>query len=322
MRANVSAVLMLIPVMVLAAMTARAEPVLAARVNGVGIPEERLDRAFEESLRLRRINMGEIRHPARLKRMKREVLDNLIEQELFWQQAGKAGLLATPEAVAHAYEAAREQFKSAESFERRLRADGLTDESYRELLKRQLSARQYVERVVAKVPAVTDAEVHQFYVDNPDKFTQPELVRARQILMRLAEGADATERAEKRARMEQILEQARAGADFAELAREHSEAPTKQWGGQLDPIQRGQSEPAREKVLFALTPGQISDVLSVPGSLEILELESHTKAQTVSESQAREAIRDYLRERRAQRAVQSEIERLRAAGKIEILLSL
>jgi parvulin-like peptidyl-prolyl isomerase len=306
----------------LIAMTARAEPVLAARVNGAGIPEERLERAFEESLRQRRINIGEIRFPERLKQMKREVLDNLVEQELFWQQSQSAGIVVSPEEIEQAYQGTQGQFRSAETFEQRLRTDGLTLESYRELLRRQLSAREYVNRVVAKAPAVTDAEVHRFYLDNPDKFRQPEVVRARHILIKVAEGEGETERAGKHAHMEQILKQARAGADFAELARQHSEAPTKQWGGEMDPIRRGQAAPSLENVVFALAAGQVSDVLSAPGGFEILKVESHSEAMTVGEEQARDTIRKFLQETRAQQSVRNEIERLRAAGKIEILLSL
>jgi len=306
----------------LAALAARAEPLLAARVNGIGIPQDRLERAFEEDLRLRRINVGEIRSPERLKRMKRGVLDNLIEQELFWQQAQSAGPVATPDAVEQAYRSAKAQFKSEESFDRRLRADGLTLENYRELLGKQLSARAYVDAVIAKAPAVSDAQVHRFYLDNPDRFHRPEAVRARHILVRVADGESEEQRAAKRSRIEQVLKEARAGADFAELARTHSEAPTKQWGGELDPIVRGQAAAGLEAVAFALAPGQVSDVQSVPEGFEILKVESRSEAITVSEEQASAAIRNHLQESEAKAAVQDEIERLRAAGRIEILLAL
>jgi parvulin-like peptidyl-prolyl isomerase len=213
--------------------------------------QDRLERAFEEDLRLRRINVARS-ISERLKRMKRDVLDNLIEQELFWQQAQAAGAIATAEEVEQACRAAKGQFKSEESFDRRLQADGLTLEGYRELLKRQLSARAYVNAVIAKAPAVSDAQVHRFYLDNPDRFHRPEAVRARHILVRVADGESEEQRAAKRSRIEQVLKEARAGADFAELARTHSEAPTKQWGGELDPIVRGQAAAGLEAVAFAL----------------------------------------------------------------------
>ena len=306
----------------LSALAARAEPALAARVNGTGLPQDQLERAFEEDLRLRRVNVAEIRSPERLKRMKRDVLNNLVEQELFWQQAKAAGTVATADEVEQACRVAKEQFKSEEAFDRRLRADGLTLESYRELLKKQLSARAYVNAVVAKLPAVTDAQVHQFYVDNPGQFHRPEALRARHILVRVAGGESEEQRAAKRSRIDQVLKEARAGADFAELARTHSDAPTKQWGGELDPIVRGQGAAGLETIAFALAPGQVSDVQSVPEGFEILKVESRSEAITVSEEQASAAIRNHLQELDAKAAVQNEVERLRSAGNIEILLTL
>ena len=194
-----------------AALPAFGQPVLAARVNGAGISQERLERAFEEDLRMRKLNIAQFRNPERVKHMKRAVLDNLVEQELFWQEAQKAGTLATPQEVEQAYQSARALFKSAESFEQRIRVEGFTLETFRELLKKQLSAGKYADRAAAEAPAVTDAEIHRFYVDNPGKFHQPELVHARHILIKVAQAASKKDRADKRSRIEQILKDVRAG---------------------------------------------------------------------------------------------------------------
>jgi parvulin-like peptidyl-prolyl isomerase len=299
---------------------ALAQEILVASVNGTGIPQERLERGFEEDLRQRKMNLLQIRNPERLKEMRRAVLDNLIEQELFWQEAQKAGMIATADEVETAYAATRAQFKSADAFEQRIRVEGFTLETYRELVKRQVSATKYVSGVAAKAAAVTDAEVHRFYVDNPDKFHRPEQVRARHIMLKVATDASAAERAAKRARVEEILQQLRAGGDFEQLARLHSEAPTKQWGGEMDAFGRGQVAKALEDAAFALAPGQVSEVLETPESLQILKLESRSEAITISEDAARERVRSYLQEIKARAAVASEAERLRAAGDVKILL--
>jgi parvulin-like peptidyl-prolyl isomerase len=301
---------------------AHAQAILVASVNGTGIPQERLERGFEEDLRQRKINLLQIRNPERLKEMKRAVLDNLIEQELFWQEAQKAGIIATADEVEAAYEATKAQFKSAAAFEQRISVEGFTPQTYRELVKHQVSASKYVNGVAAKAPAVTDEEVHRFYLDNPDKFHRPELVRARHIMIKVAQGASEAERVEKRSRIEEILKQARSGEDFGQLARLHSEAPTKQWGGEMDPFGRGQVAKPLEVAAFALTPGQVSDVLSTPESFQILKVESRSEAITVGEEQARERVRSYLQEIRARQAVSKEAERLRAAGDVKILLPL
>ena len=306
----------------LAAPAAHAQAMLAARVNGSGIPQDRVERGFEEDLRQRKMNLLQIRNPERLKQMKRAVLDNLIEQELFWQQAQKAGAVATAEEVDAAYQATKAQFKSTQAFEQRLRAEGYTLEGYRELLRRQLSANRYISGVSAQAASVTDAEVHRFYMDNPDKFHRPEQLRLRHIVVKVAKEASAAERAQKRLHIEKILQQVRAGGDFAQLARLHSEAPTKQWGGEMDPVGRGQLTQALEDAAFALTPGEDSGVLVTPEGFQILKLEGRSEALTISEDEARARVRKYLQEIKAMQAVTREAERLRAAGDVQILLPL
>jgi len=174
--------------------------------------------------------------------------------------------------------------------------------------------------VAAKAAAVTDAEIHRFYLDNPNKFHRPEQVRARHIVINVAKGANEAERAQKRSSLEEILKQARAGGDFEQLARQRSEAPTKQWGGEMDPFGRGQVAKPLEDAAFALAPGQISDVIGTADTFQILKVESRNDAITVSEEQARERIRNYLQDITAREAVIKEAGRLRTAGEVKILL--
>jgi parvulin-like peptidyl-prolyl isomerase len=301
---------------------AHAQAILAASVNGVGISEEQLEQNFEEHLKQQRINLLQIRNPERLKQIKRTVLDNLIEQELFWQAAQKAGTVAVSTEVDEAYQSTQGQFKTAESFDQRIRIEGFTPETYRQLVKKQVSATKYANSVAAKAAAVTGKEIHRFYLDNPDKFRRPELVHVRHIVMQIAKGASDSERAEKRSRIDEILKQARAGQDFEKLARLHSEAPTKQWGGLMDPFSRGQVAKPIEDVAFALAPGRISDVVTTPESYQILKIDSRSDAISISEKQARDKIREYLQALKARQAINREAERLRAAGDVKIILPL
>jgi parvulin-like peptidyl-prolyl isomerase len=301
---------------------AHAQEILVARANGTGITQEQLERNFDEDLKQRKLNLLQIRNPERMKQMKRAVLDKLIEQELFWQQAQKAGTIASPDEVEQAYQSTMGQFKSAEAFERRLLVEGYTPETYRQLVKKQVSATKYANGVGAAVPAASSGEVHQFYLDNPEKFRRPQQVRARHILISVAPAASDKERAATRLRIDQILARARAGEDFETLARLYSEATTKQWGGELEPFSRGQLAKPFEDVAFGLKPGQVSDVLATPEGLQIIKLDTLDPAIIVSEQKAREKIQDFLRAQKANLAVEKEAARLRTEGIVDILLPL
>ena len=306
------------------ALSAHSQPVFygtAARVNGAEISNETLERSFEEYLRERGENIGAIRNPDRVKEMKRETLDLLIDQELAWQGAEKAGVLATPEEVDQALAEMQGQFHSREAFLTRLATEGYTEAGYREHIRRLESARKYLDRVADAVQA-DDAKMHAFYVDNPDKFRMPEQVRARHILLRVAPDADDATVGAARQRLETLRARLDAGADFATLAQEYSEDDTAAQGGDLGFFSRGQMFAPFEAAAFALEPGQVSQVVRSPFGLHLIRVEEHRPAQTVPEEQARAQIRAYLQASGAEDAVAAELRRLRANAKIEVLMPL
>ena len=147
---------------------------MAAKVNGVGISNETLERNFQEYLWEKNVNIAAVRNPERVKGMRREALDLLIDQELAWQEAQKEKVLATEAEVADAVGAMRGKFKSEQAFVRKLMIEGYTEASYREHVRHLVSARKYLDRVAAKAPPVSDEEIHAFYTANPDKFTMTE----------------------------------------------------------------------------------------------------------------------------------------------------
>ena len=164
--------------------------------------------------------------------------------------------------------------------------------------------------------------MHQFYQDNPGKFRRPQQVRAREILLKVAAGASEAERAAARGRAEQVLKAARAGEDFDKLARTHSDAPTRQWGGEMEPFSRDDVAKPIADAAFALAAGQVSGIVSSPQGLHILKVEAVNPEVVVSEEQARAPIRTFLQQRKANAAIEQEAERLRKAGKVDILLPL
>ena len=101
------------------------------------------------------------------------------------------------------------------------------------------------------------ADIERAYNNSIERCTTPEQVRASHILLK-TEGKDD---AAVKAQAEEMLKQAKAGADFAELAKKYSEdeASAKN-GGDLDYFGRGRMVPEFDQAAFALQPGQISDL--------------------------------------------------------------
>ncbi len=307
------------------ALSAQSQPVFygtAARVNGAEISNETLERSFEEYLRERGENIGAIRYPERVKEMKRETLDLLIDQELAWQAAQKAGVVASAAEVAEAVDSMRAGFSSREAFVRKLSVEGYTEESYNEHIRHLVSDRKYLDSLSSGVE-VSDAEVHSYYTENLEKMRMPELVRARHILLTLAPDADAATRQAVREKLAGILAEARReDADFAALAKQYSEDATAAEGGDLGYFPRGQIFKPLEDAAFALEPGELSDVVETPSGLHIILLEDHRAARQVPEEEVRDRIREHLVTLKRQQAAEATINALRSTADIEILLPL
>jgi peptidyl-prolyl cis-trans isomerase C len=308
--------------LLLAGNAAMAQEVgVAARVNGVEIPVFRLERYFQDYLQEKGRNVGEIRSPQVYKNLKREALEGLIEVELLWQEAQKKNLIAAPEEVRAAMEQLRTRFQSKEALQRKLEVAGFTEETYLDYLKRALSARRYRERELAAAK-VSDEAVHEFYAGNPDKFIRPEAVGARHILIKADAQAGQAERAKAKQRIGEILAEAKKGADFAGLAKKHSEDATAVTGGDLGYFPRGRMVKAFEDAAFALKPGEISEVVETVFGYHVIKLQSREPGGVVPEAEAREQVREYLLAAKRAQAVKDALERLRSNAVIEILTPL
>jgi parvulin-like peptidyl-prolyl isomerase len=294
---------------------------VAAKVNGVPIANRTLELSFQEYLKESGRNIGAIRYPEVVKNMKRETLDLLVEQELVWQAAREAGVVATEEEVSQAVDSTRTAFASEEAFLRKLAVEGYTPESYREHMRHLVTAKKYLDGVSNAVE-VSDEEVHAFYLENSDKMRTPETVRARHILIKLPGNADDAARRAVREKLEGIREQAQSGADFAALARQYSEDATAADGGDLGYFPRGRMVKSFEEAAFALQPGETSDIVETAFGLHLIKVEDHRMATQVPEDLARAQIREHLNARKGEQAVQEKILDLRADADIEILAPL
>jgi peptidyl-prolyl cis-trans isomerase C len=289
----------------------------AAKVNDAVISTDTLDRNFEEYLRDNDVNIGAIRYPDRVRAMKQETLDLLIEAELLWQAAEREGMLATADEVDALLAEMRAQFPSDETFMRRLIDEGYTRESYREHLLHLASAHKYRESLVAGI-VVSDADIHGYYIENPEAFRIPESVRARHILVAVDRaGGDAARKA-AREKMENILYRLSMGEDFAALASELSDDSSAPRGGDLGYFTRGEMVESFDDAAFALEPGEVSDIVETVFGLHIIKLEDRRPAQLVSEELVREDLREYLFERKRAQALEQGLAALRAEAVIEI----
>lgn len=149
-----------------------------------------------------------------------------------------------------------------------------------------------------KSVTVSSRDIERYYNDNIETWTTPEQVRASHILFK-TDGKDA---AAVRATAEKVLAEARAGADFAELAKKYSEDEANAaMGGDLDYFGRGRMAPEFEEASFALEPGGISDLVQTSFGFHIIKVADRRAANVQTLEEVRPQITDQLTTERAER---------------------
>ena len=299
-------------------------PGTAARVNGVELSNERFNAFYQEYRRPYGVNVaGRGDHLQRLTKLRKEAMEEMIEQELVRQAAEAAGIEVTDVEVDTAIAEISQPFESVDEFNRRIQSEGFTPESYREHIRRMIAAKKYLDAIRMGVAEISDEALETYYRENASRLTFPEQVRVRHILLTWKPMGTTDDRAAIRKQMQPILERARAGEDFAALVSEFSDDyATRQNGGDTGLFRRGQMAPAFENAAFALKQGEISDPVETSFGVHILRLEEHKEAYLLPLDEIREKLRDHVREEKMEAAVEQEIERLRNEGEVEILIAL
>ncbi|MBX3251820.1 MAG: peptidylprolyl isomerase [Myxococcales bacterium] len=138
-------------------------------------------------------------------------------------------------------------------------------------------------------------EVNREYEQNRHRYTGLETqVRARHVLIKAGDDASEELKAQARRQAEQVLRRARAGEDFAALARELSEDPgSARRGGDLGFNPAGRMVGPFDEAQFALQPGQISDLVETRFGFHVIKVEGRREGD-VPEAEAKRELADRL----------------------------
>jgi peptidyl-prolyl cis-trans isomerase SurA len=194
-------------------------------------------------------------------------------------------------------------------FGRMLEAEGLTIESFKLRLLEMYAPEEVLRYEVGNRISVSDEEVETYYREHEEQFAVEDEVTVREIVLL----ADTD--AKKDARLpeaQQIVDRARAGEDFATLARELSEAGTKAEGGLLGELKRGDLSSQLEAVAFTLEEQQISDPIPTPYGFHILMVEERTVGEKLLLDDSRERLRKYLEDQKYEVDLKAFREKMRA----------
>lgn len=289
---------------------------VALTVNGEEITKGQI---AEEVARLSR-QFGGRMSPEQMGQMQgalsQQAQDNLISRILLQQKIEEDGITVSRDEIDARMAEVRGSFGSEEELTNRLAMMGMTVE----MLEQEMETGIAVEKLIAlyaPTEEVTESEVRTFYDENTERFQQPDRVKASHILLKA--GAEDTEATKTLAREEAegIVAQLDQGADFAQLAREHSACPSSQKGGDLGFFQRGQMVKPFEDAAFALDVGEVSGIVETQFGYHIIKVTEREDGRTVPFDEAKPNIMAMLDGQRKQEAMKTYTDQLRATADIQ-----
>lgn len=291
----------------------------AAIVNGAVITTRELDRAVE-GIQRSLLRSGRVVNPDKLGELRKRVLENLIEQELLFQESQKKSVKIEKASVDAEVERLRRQFPSKEAFEKGLKEVNLSEPELRFYINRQLTIQKFIDEQFLEKIKISEKMLKDYYDNHKSFFKKPEQVRASHILIKIDQKADESQKAEARKKLEAIKERLERGEDFGALAKEYSQAPSASKGGDLGYFSRGRMVKSFEDAAFSLKPGEVSDIVETPYGYHLIKVTGRKPPSMMAYLDVKEKIRQHLRDTTLTREEKQFMHELKAKSKIERFL--
>lgn len=181
--------------------------------------------------------------------------------------------------------------ETEDEFEALLARDGMTIDELKDRLVRTFAPEEVLRYEVGSRVSIDDSEVQAFYDEHPEQFAVPAEATVREIVLM----ADSEEKREqRRVEADAIIERARAGESFEELATELSESGSQEHGGLLGTFKRGDLSEYLEEVAFAMTENEISEPIETPYGLHIIKIDAMEPDQIRPYEDVKEKLRTFL----------------------------
>jgi peptidyl-prolyl cis-trans isomerase SurA len=266
----------------------------------------------------------------------RDVLRDLIDQQLLLQKGKDLGITGDTELIKKLDEMRKQMnLGSMEELEKAAEAQGASYEDFKQNLRNQIITQRVIGQEVGSKLAMNKDDVKKFYDQHRAEMEQPEEVRLAEIIIapktpaKPAVGADGkpelpseaeTEAAlaAAQAKAQDLLDQVRKGAKFADLAKKYSDGPSAKDGGDLgSPFKRGTLSKELEDKVFALKAGEVTDVVRTKQGFVFLQVTEHQAAGIPTLKQVEPRIQDALYMQKLQPALRAFLTTLREEAFID-----
>jgi len=241
-----------------------------AKVNGYKITRAEVDKTFNEQI----AGTPQKLSPEQDQTLRLQILQQMIGLRLYLQKAEKLGIVATDEDVDNRVNQAK-ALSTKEEFLKKLQEMQLTEDDYRQEIRKNLTIEKLLNKEIASKVTITDNDLQTYYNEHKAQFNVVEpQYRLAHIFVSSQPSAPSGPIADKaqndaqaREKIRMIYNRLASGEDFATVAARYSEdTDTARSGGELGATPESQlrgTDPATRDAIAKLKPGQFSDIIPI-----------------------------------------------------------
>ncbi|HEX6739345.1 MAG TPA: peptidylprolyl isomerase [Vicinamibacteria bacterium] len=277
------------------AVLARADVIerVIVRVNGEIVTQSEFEARQVAAVQAARIG------PADIERFLREnnakILQDAVDELLLVQRAQELGYKISAAYLRDVIDNIKKDNKieSDEELQRQLRREGMTLDDLKRNIEHSILKNQVIQRELQPKVAVSETEVRAEYeAKKGTDYTKRATVHLQEIVLKT--GPAPGDAQASRTLAGDLVKRARAGEDFAELARQHSVGATRQNGGDLGQVSQGDLSPEVDKIAFGLAAGGVSEPLKTAEGFRILKVVESSPAVVTPYEEAKADIQKRL----------------------------
>lgn len=271
------------------ALSAEESQEVVAKVGKVTISEQDIQREMQRRIPMQMSFHGGIK-PERLEKIKSEAKDEMISRAYKVQYALDNEILLDAGTLDAEWSAILAKNPRAAE------ADPREIKKFKVALQNELLAKKAEEVAVNNKVVVTEDEVKQYYEKNKEQYFQPKLFKASHVFVKVNPSATAEEKAALQERAVKLMERAKTGEDFYNLAYYESDDRSRYVGGSLGSFHAGQMVRELDAALQQLQPGEIAGPIQTLYGFHIIKLDDVQEARQLTFEQAVDKIRTRLTE--------------------------
>ena len=257
---------------------------------------------------------------ARSAEFQKNLLDEMLSELLIKDRADRLGLKVTNQELADATERLKAQYgiKTDQEFNESLQKSGMSRAEMEARLRDTLLTNKVFARELRSRNDLDDKGLRERYEAEKDHYRLPERARLRELVLLIPSDADEAAIGQLATQAETLAQAARTGADFAKLVAENSQSASKDQGGDIGVVGKGELIAALDQAVFAAQAGSVVGPIRTRSGFHVVKVEERLPSEVPGFDAVKDRLRQEASEETFQRDFKAYVERLKAEAFVQV----